>query len=130
VDGREYSLPPEDAWEKAGRGVDGRFFPWGNYFDWSFTKGGLSRSEIAQPEPVGTFPADRSPYGARDLAGTIREWTLSTFDERSGRKALRGGSWNLVVPRQFRCAARFGYLPEIHVSTFGFRLFTKETLKG
>ncbi|MBI4602638.1 MAG: SUMF1/EgtB/PvdO family nonheme iron enzyme [Planctomycetes bacterium] len=126
VDGREYTLPPEDAWEKAARGVDGRSYPWGDAFDWTFTKGGHSRPEASQPEPVGAFPADESPYGVRDMAGTIREWTSSWFNERAGARVLRGGSWNLVIDRHFRCATRFGYLPGTHVSTFGFRLFTRE----
>jgi serine/threonine-protein kinase len=125
-DGREYTLPPEDAWEKAARGSDGRFYPWGDYFDWTFTKGGLSRPERAQPEPVGAFPADESPYGVRDLAGTIREWTSDWFNEGQGLRAVRGGSWNLVVPRHFRCATRFGYNPAQRATTFGFRLFTRE----
>lgn len=128
VDGRDYSLPPEEAWEKAARGVDGRFFPWGDHFDWTFAKGGMSRAELAQPEPIGIFSADESPYGVRDLAGTIREWTADWFDERGGTKALRGGSWNLVLPRHFRCATRFGYLPMIRSSVLGFRLFTKQPL--
>jgi serine/threonine-protein kinase len=125
-EGREYALPPEDAWEKAARGVDGRCFPWGDRFDWTFAKGGLSRPERPQPEPVGSFAADESPYGVRDMAGTIREWTASDFDERAGTRVLRGGSWNLVVERHFRAATRLGYLPGGRSSTFGFRLFTTE----
>ena len=121
-DGCSYELPTEQVWEKAARGVDGRCFPWGDDFDWTFTKGGLSRAGVEQPEPVGTFPDDCSPYGVRDLVGTIREWTQSWFDENAGTRALRGGSWNLVVSRHFHCATRFGYAPSARVSTFGFRL--------
>jgi len=125
-DGREYSLPPEDAWEKASRGVDGRYHPWGDRFDWTFTKGGLSRPERASPEPVGAFPADESPYGVRDMVGSIREWTSSHFkDEKDSRRVLRGGSWNLVAERHFRCATRFGYSPLARTTTFGFRLYAK-----
>jgi len=125
LDGREYTLPPEDAWEKASRGADGRYHPWGDFFDWTFAKGGRSRQRNPQPEPVGSFPADESPYGVRDMAGTIREWTSSLFDERTGTRAVRGGSWNLQVERHFRCATRFGYNASSRVSTFGFRLYTK-----
>jgi serine/threonine-protein kinase len=130
VDGREYSLPPEDAWEKAARGTDGRFHAWGDAFDWTFAKGGLSRPERSQPEPVGTFAADESPYGVRDLTGTIREWTSSWFDEKAGTRVVRGGSWNLTVERHFRAATRFGYAPGARVSTFGFRLFSWKKAGG
>jgi formylglycine-generating enzyme required for sulfatase activity len=59
------------------------------------------------------------------MAGTIREWTSSLFDERTGTRTVRGGSWNLQVERHFRCATRFGYNATSRVSTFGFRLYTK-----
>ena len=127
-DGREYELPPEEAWEKAARGVDGRFYPWGDHFDWTFVSGGLSRDSHPEPQPVGKHPTDTSPYGVRDLAGSIREWTQSLFDARAGTRVVRGGSWNLVVPRHFRCATRFGYRPDARISTFGFRLYSKEPL--
>jgi serine/threonine-protein kinase len=123
-DRREYTLPTEDAWEKAARGVDGRFFAWGDHFDWTFAKGGLSRPERAQPEPVGSFPADESPYGVRDMVGSIREWTQSWFDERAGTRAVRGGSWNFVGSRGFRCANRLGFSPSGGSSAIGFRLFS------
>ena len=130
-DSREYALPTEDAWEKAARGVDGRFHAWGDRFDWNFAKGGLSRAERAQPEPVGIFAADESPYGVRDMVGTIREWTQSWFDERAGTRVVRGGSWNLVGARHFRCANRLGYLSTTGSSTVGFRLFAwKPAFKG
>jgi serine/threonine-protein kinase len=123
-DGREYSLPTEEAWEKAARGVDGRAFVWGDHFDWTFTKGGLSRTERSQPEPVGTFAKDESVYGVRDMAGSIREWTQSWYDERADTRVVRGGSWNLVGWRHFHCATRLGYLASSPSSTVGFRLFS------
>jgi serine/threonine-protein kinase len=73
-DGLRYRLPHEWEWEKAGRGVDARPFPWGNTFDATFCKMSASRPETSQPEPIGAFPSDESVYGVRDLAGSAQEW--------------------------------------------------------
>ena len=91
--GLRLRLPTEDEWEKGARGADGRWFPWGNGFDPSFCKMALSRPGRPQPEPVGSFPVDESPYGMRDAAGGIREWTDSFFDRAQETRTLRGGAW-------------------------------------
>ena len=112
-------LPTADEWEKAARGADGRFFPWGNRFDPTFCKMRLSRGNRRAPEPVGSFPADRSVYGVMDMAGGVREWTTTLAEE--GLRTLKGGAWNLNT-MLCRAATRFGHGERYASTGVGFRL--------
>lgn len=118
-DGVAYRLPTEDEWEKAARGPDGRFFPWGDHFDPTFTRMRYSLPGDLMPKPVGQFEADASPYGVRDLAGNVREWTDGWIEE--GLRTVRGGAFNHYA---FTCraASRFGYTPRRTLAGVGFRM--------
>jgi eukaryotic-like serine/threonine-protein kinase len=116
-DGVPYRLPTEDELEKAGRGVDGRCFPWGDRFDATFCKMRFSRPFAAQPEPAGSFPIDASPYGVRDLAGGVQEWCAGEGDQRP----IKGGSWN-QDERASRLAGRIRVMAAVRTASIGFRL--------
>jgi len=84
-------LPTEAEWEAAAIGVSpeaegaefGKVkFPWGKKFVGG--KANLRDAELGKPAPVGKFEGDVSPFGVRDMAGNVREWTASTYDAYPG----------------------------------------------
>lgn len=119
-DGRHYRLPTELELEKAGRGVDGRFYPWGNRFDPTFCKMRFSRPDLPQLEPVGAFPGDRSPFGVHDLGGGVQEWCRSENDSLPDQP-VKGGSWNQDA-RAARLASRVKILSAARSAGVGIRL--------
>jgi formylglycine-generating enzyme required for sulfatase activity len=128
-------LPTEAQWEYAGRGDDGRLYPWGDETpSCELVQFGNCVGDTA---PVGKYsPAGDSWVGAADMAGNVWEWVADWYDELYYEygpsanpigpedgifKTARGGSW-LNADRKFlRVATRADARPTQGNSSTGFR---------
>ena len=114
--GESWHLPDELHWEKATRGPDGTFYPWGNIFD-------ASRLNSADNGPFDTMPVGRfeaGPYGVLDGVGQVFEWTSSS--SQPGYRVVKGGSWDDRGCGVCRPAARHGRPEYLKHILIGFRV--------
>ena len=139
LEGLPWRLPHEFEREKAARGVDARFFPWGRYAEPSFCR--VAESHLTTPRRMNVTARrlDISPYGIVGLAGNVRD-ICSSYWEQSGPavagnrvdvskgggtssrfRSVRGGAWSSPILNA-RAAARYILRTGDGRAAIGFRL--------
>ncbi len=117
------NLPTVAQWQRAAKGDDDRYFPWGD--DYDEDRCNTVETGLKQTTPVDRYHKGISPYGVYDLAGNTWEWTLSAAaaaeDSRDLRRAVTGGSFVSSCDRA-QTSARYYLEPRVRYSSIGIRL--------
>ncbi len=117
------TLPTVAQWQRAAKGDDDRYFPWGD--DYREEHCNTRESGLKMTTPVNRYGKGTSPYGVYDMAGNVWEWTMNTAaasDEgRDFRRAVAGGSFVSTCDR-VQTSFRYYLDPRVRYSSIGIRL--------
>lgn len=116
--GRNFRLPTSKEWEKAARGINGAYFPWGMSYDPNLLNSG--DSGLNETTPVGQYPKGASSFGLLDAAGQVFEWTNTNSGKN--KYIIKGGSWKSYGCGVCRPAAQRAENKETRNIITGFRL--------
>ena len=118
-DGVRYRLPSDLEWEKAARGTDGRYFPWGS--QWQNDATNWAKNGPYGTSAIAAYPLSRSPYGIEDMAGNVFEFTDVLVDKSPPQVIMKGCGWD-DYPGFCRAAYEHDRPLDARHILFGFRL--------